>query len=641
MKLKNNRKAFSLTELLIVLVVIAVLFAALAPILTKRRGGGDGSNEQIWNYVNDDDIYKDAYYDPGVATWTSTAYIGLSPDSLLSAPSPKSKVVIRASANIYKDRASGTSTSTQPQRQIQFRYGSGDGVNAGSLFFNGMGDLMLANNNDDFAANTKKGSNYNNTIAGLGTFSKIGYANYTTAYGANVMKGQSDNTAVGNMAIYTAVGNKVLYNTPFNSAERVNTFIGAQSGQAEPAATTRDYLNANTAIGSNAMGSPTFYGSNNTYLGYMVGNGEYSNLNQSHNNVLIGSQYYADTSLNNTILGYDTYVGGRKTMSNLTIAGYGACNSMDTNGVVGPRTCLGYTSGGTKGLASNPHPTPETFSKDSYDHVFLGGAPLGGFNGRAVLEVHNQKSSGIYGPQKPQVSPTVVLNSNLVVRGGVYLTRPDKGYLIAPKHDNISRDFGDTRCYRDKCCRSCGLFCCSWPARKRWTAFAYWCLDTADSYSSSSLIYDENTKCLPSSTTLSSYDFNSGCPNLGLSDIRLKENITENNDGIEAINALMPYNYTFKDDKNKTPQTGVIAQDLQKIFPNAVVKGNDGYLRIRWDEMFYAMINAIKTIDKKLTKIASDITNMESDVKQIKSEQKNIHKEIAALNTRAAKLERK
>ena len=103
----------------------------------------------------------------------------------------------------------------------------------------------------------------------------------------------------------------------------------------------------------------------------------------------------------------------------------------------------------------------------------------------------------------------------------------------------------------------------------------------------------------------------------------------------------MPYNYTFKSDKENTSQVGVMAQDLQKVFKNSVAEGKDGYLRIRWDEMFYAMINSIKELDKKLIKIASSITKMEEDVLQIKSEQKNMKKQIAVLNSRAARLERK
>ena len=61
MRLKDKKYAFSLTELLIVLVVLAVLFAALAPILTTRHNGASVSTENIWNYVNDDEQQKDIY----------------------------------------------------------------------------------------------------------------------------------------------------------------------------------------------------------------------------------------------------------------------------------------------------------------------------------------------------------------------------------------------------------------------------------------------------------------------------------------------------------------------------------------------------------------------------------------------------
>jgi prepilin-type N-terminal cleavage/methylation domain-containing protein len=47
-------KAFSLTELIIVLVIIAVLFAAMAPIITKRHIADTAGVENIWNFVNND-----------------------------------------------------------------------------------------------------------------------------------------------------------------------------------------------------------------------------------------------------------------------------------------------------------------------------------------------------------------------------------------------------------------------------------------------------------------------------------------------------------------------------------------------------------------------------------------------------------
>ncbi|MBQ2612010.1 tail fiber domain-containing protein, partial [bacterium] len=85
------------------------------------------------------------------------------------------------------------------------------------------------------------------------------------------------------------------------------------------------------------------------------------------------------------------------------------------------------------------------------------------------------------------------------------------------------------------------------------------------------------------------------------------------------IQQLKVYNFTFKQDPKKMPHTGVIAQDLQKIFPNSVIKGEDGYLVIRWDEMFYAMINAVKELAAKINIIDSRVTRLEKENAELRA----------------------
>lgn len=91
------------------------------------------------------------------------------------------------------------------------------------------------------------------------------------------------------------------------------------------------------------------------------------------------------------------------------------------------------------------------------------------------------------------------------------------------------------------------------------------------------------------------------------SDKRMKNINGESKDGLEKIKQLKVYNYAYKNDKNKTPQVGVIAQDLQKVFPHAVEKQKNGYLMIRREDMFYAMINSIKQLDNMFQGIANEI----------------------------------
>lgn len=95
------------------------------------------------------------------------------------------------------------------------------------------------------------------------------------------------------------------------------------------------------------------------------------------------------------------------------------------------------------------------------------------------------------------------------------------------------------------------------------------------------------------------------------SDIRLKNVGKEFTGGLDEINQLKFYNFTYKRDAEKTPRVGVMAQDLQKVFPNAVNKNDEGYLYIRKDDMFFASLNAIKELFTKMTDNSAKIKELE------------------------------
>ena len=88
------------------------------------------------------------------------------------------------------------------------------------------------------------------------------------------------------------------------------------------------------------------------------------------------------------------------------------------------------------------------------------------------------------------------------------------------------------------------------------------------------------------------------------------------------------FNYTFKKDKNKTPHVGVIAQDLQKVFPDAVTKGEDGFLRIRLEDMFYAAINAIKELATRMDRNEQKIKQLEQENKELKARLERLEKAL-------------
>ena len=132
------------------------------------------------------------------------------------------------------------------------------------------------------------------------------------------------------------------------------------------------------------------------------------------------------------------------------------------------------------------------------------------------------------------------------------------------------------------------------------------------------------------------------------SDKRLKNVSGKSTAGLKEINALKIKNYTYKADKIKTPHVGVIAQELQKIFPNSIVKGDDGYLSIKQEEMFYGLIKSIQELSNKnntvLDKIAMTEEKIEYTEKQNKlvdQENKLLERQNREFEKRIAKLQKK
>ena len=110
------------------------------------------------------------------------------------------------------------------------------------------------------------------------------------------------------------------------------------------------------------------------------------------------------------------------------------------------------------------------------------------------------------------------------------------------------------------------------------------------------------------------------------SDRRLKNVGEKYTAGLDELKKLDFYHFTFKKDEAKTPMVGVMAQDLQKVFPDAVTKGEDGYLRIRLEDMFYAVINAVKELDSKIGEIVENINGINSKIEKLEKENAELQK---------------
>ena len=58
---------------------------------------------------------------------------------------------------------------------------------------------------------------------------------------------------------------------------------------------------------------------------------------------------------------------------------------------------------------------------------------------------------------------------------------------------------------------------------------------------------------------------------------------------------------------------------MQKVFPDAVKKGKDGFLTIRFEDMFFTMINAIKELDLKYEAQEKRINELEARIEKLEA----------------------
>jgi hypothetical protein len=79
------------------------------------------------------------------------------------------------------------------------------------------------------------------------------------------------------------------------------------------------------------------------------------------------------------------------------------------------------------------------------------------------------------------------------------------------------------------------------------------------------------------------------------SDARLKKDIADSSIGLAEVAKLRPVTYRWKDAKHGTDeQLGFLAQDVQKLVPQAVTKGPDGMLMMSYSTLIPALVKAIQ-----------------------------------------------
>jgi hypothetical protein len=87
------------------------------------------------------------------------------------------------------------------------------------------------------------------------------------------------------------------------------------------------------------------------------------------------------------------------------------------------------------------------------------------------------------------------------------------------------------------------------------------------------------------------------------SDIRLKNINSHIENAVEKLSTLQTINFSYKDDKFKKQNLGLIAQEVEKIFPELIDKNDDGMLGVRYTELVPVLVKAIQEQQKEINEL--------------------------------------
>lgn len=129
-----------------------------------------------------------------------------------------------------------------------------------------------------------------------------------------------------------------------------------------------------------------------------------------------------------------------------------------------------------------------------------------------------------------------------------------------------------------------------------------------------------NTRIIGTLNVSSTVTSSSGitCP----SDLRYKKNIAPLYNPIERLMLVNAVQYNWRTEEfpnmnfNDKPQTGFIAQDLEKIFPEMVFTDDAGYKSVDYSRLTPLLVETIKEQQKEIKEIAARLTEVERLLKK-------------------------
>lgn len=127
------------------------------------------------------------------------------------------------------------------------------------------------------------------------------------------------------------------------------------------------------------------------------------------------------------------------------------------------------------------------------------------------------------------------------------------------------------------------------------------------------------------------------------SDIRLKDVHGDYEYGLKDVLKLHTIRFNYKKNnplglESNVPMTGFIAQEVQKVIPDAVKTRPDGYLELNVDPIHWAVVNSVKELYHKGKEVERMCTAQERRISSLEEKNKDLENKVRALEIAVEKL---
>ncbi len=429
-----------------------------------------------------------------------------------------------------------------------------------------------------------------------------------TAFGISALAanqaGGTNNTAIGNAALDA------------NTTGDANTAVGDEALGANTTA------NNNTAVGYKA--GTTFNGSGDTYHTFVGASAGRSTTTGDYNTALGGLALYSTTTgSNNTAVGMQALQANTTASSN-TAVGYQAGYTNVTgvgNTFIGDKA--GYTSNGTGNAYNTCVGQSAGYGLTTgVSNTFIGVSATASASGALVTTGSKNTILGPYSGNQGSLDIRTASNY-IVLSDGDGNPRGffnDTGYLkVAPSagdlngitggyHEIVTASAGSNALRLRQANASFNDTIFRVASNRNTTNNTYYFMDCLDSGGTAKFRVADSGNV---TNTNNSYG--------SISDAKLKENITDATPKLDKLNQVRVVNYNLIGDEKK--QLGVIAQELEQIFPSIVdetadrdEEGNDlgtTTKSVKYSVFVPMLIKAIQEQQALITSLTTRITALE------------------------------